>query len=149
MTGGGAPRGRAGGAVLALLGGLWALCFVAANQALAGSGPIPDGVRLVMVETASCIYCVRWHKEIGPAYPLSPEGLRAPLVRRDISDPALSAFRKVVYTPTFLLVRDGVEVGRLTGYPGPDYFWSEIDALIGRLEPVREPPSETRIRFDH
>lgn len=142
------PRGHCRRAVLATLGSLAFIGFSTGYQAFAGSGPIPGGVRLVMVETPSCVYCVRWHKEVGPAYPLSAEGLRAPLVRRDISDPALSAFRKVVYTPTFLLVRDGVEVGRLTGYPGPDYFWSEIDDLLGRLEPAHAPPAETRIRFE-
>lgn len=115
--------------------------------AVAGTGPIPGGVRLVMVETASCIYCIRWHREVGPAYPLSEQGLRAPLVRRDLGDPGLSPMRKVVYTPTFILVRDGVEIDRLTGYPGPDYFWTEVDAMLARLEPVAEQPAETRIRY--
>lgn len=128
---------------LTLLAAVW----LALGPVAAGSGPIPGGVRLLMIETASCIYCIRWHKEIGPAYPLSPEGIRAPLVRRDISDPALGSFRKVVYTPTFILVRDGVEIDRLTGYPGPEYFWTEVDALLSRLEPIRQAPEETRIHF--
>jgi len=35
----------------------------------------------------------------------------------------------VVFTPTFVLMGDGVEVGRMEGYAGEDFFWG----LLGRM----------------
>lgn len=111
----------------------------------AGAGPLPGGVRLVMVETASCVYCLRWHKEVGPYYAASEVGRRAPLVRRDLGDPSLDGLRKIVYTPTFVLVRDGEEIDRLVGYPGAQYFWSELDEMLAKLT----PPSGRGERFTY
>jgi hypothetical protein len=34
------------------------------------------------------------------------------------------------FTPTFVLVADGREVGRITGYPGEDFFWGLLQRLI-------------------
>ena len=44
-------------------------------------------LELVMVEEEGCMWCQRWLEEIGPIYPKSSEGKRAPLRRIDISDP--------------------------------------------------------------
>lgn len=125
------------------------LAFVASafQIATARSGPIAGGLRLLMVETASCIYCVRWHKEVGPRYAESEIGQRVPLVRRNLGDASLDGLKKVVYTPTFILLRDGQEVDRLVGYPGAEYFWVEIGEMLARLEPVVSPPVETRVSW--
>lgn len=90
-----------------------------------------DGWTLIMVEQAGCSYCARWHAEVAPEYPLAPEGRFAPLRTvnlRDLPDDVTFTSRPV-YTPTFILVRGGEEVGRLEGYPGEDFFWG----LLGRL----------------
>ena len=34
-----------------------------------------------------------------------------------------------VFTPTFVLVEDGKELGRIEGYAGDEFFWF----LLGRL----------------
>ena len=104
----------------------------------ADARPIAAGTWLVMVETPDCGWCKRWHAEIGPAYAKSNEGRRAPLDRRDRRDPVIAGFAGVVYTPTFILVRDGREIDRLVGYPGAMYFWSELDAMLDKL-PAGEP----------
>ena len=93
---------------------------------------------LLMAEEAGCYWCARWHSEIGPIYPKTAEGKAAPLVqynlRSDTPDAALA--RKVHYTPTFILVEDGQERGRIEGYPGEDFFWG----LLGRLlEDAKSP----------
>ncbi|MEX0318583.1 MAG: hypothetical protein AB3N21_11565 [Ruegeria sp.] len=87
---------------------------------------------LVMVEQAGCSWCTRWNAEIAPAYPKTPEGRFAPLRRVDLHAlPAdLELQRRVVFTPTFLIVEDGQEVGRLEGYPGQDFFWPVLDQLL-------------------
>ncbi|MGV6888129.1 hypothetical protein ACTYEO_02640 [Rhodophyticola sp. SM2404] len=89
-------------------------------------------LELVMVEEQGCVWCARWMEEVGPEYPLTPEGLTAPLRRIDIRQAVpddLSFATRAVYTPTFILVSDGQEIGRIEGYPGEDFFWG----LLGRL----------------
>ena len=89
-------------------------------------------VELVMVEQPGCIYCERWNKEIAPAYPKTAEGEFAPLRRVDISEveDSVTPERAVVFTPTFLLVEDDHELGRLEGYPGAEFFWPMLDMLL-------------------
>ena len=92
-----------------------------------------DAAELVMVEEQGCAYCITWKREIGPIYPKTPEGAFAPLRMIDIDDgvPAdLNFARKVVYTPTFILIEDGVEVARIEGYPGEDFFWGLLEMML-------------------
>ncbi len=42
---------------------------------------------LVMFEQQNCEWCAAWFSEIGPIYPLTAEGKRAPIRRVDIHDP--------------------------------------------------------------
>lgn len=91
-----------------------------------------SGVRLIMVEQAGCRYCIEWDLEIGPKYPQSAEGRFAPLQKVTRGDPLLRPFKPVIYTPTFLVVRDGKEVGRVTGYAGKLFFWEELDEQLAK-----------------
>ncbi len=88
--------------------------------------------RLMMAEEPGCIWCARWNAEVAEAYPKTPEGRAAPLLRVDITkdlptDIALD--RRVSFTPTFILLIDGKEAARIEGYPGEDFFWG----LLGRM----------------
>ncbi|WP_425441129.1 hypothetical protein [Ruegeria marina] len=85
-----------------------------------------------MVEQAGCEWCARWNKEIGDIYPLSAEGRFAPLKRVDLrAIPAdLELSRRVVFTPTFIVVEDGREIGRIEGYPGEHFFWPVLEKLL-------------------
>lgn len=89
---------------------------------------------LWMAEETGCVWCARWNKEIGPIYPKTAEGKTAPLMRYDLHavTPPIALTRTVHYTPTFLLVQDGVEVGRIEGYPGEDFFWGLLGLLFER-----------------
>jgi hypothetical protein len=98
--------------------------------------PLPaaaEGYRLLMVEQPGCVYCERWHAEVGDAYGLSPEGRAAPLwpaMRRDMPPDGVTLARPVAFTPTFVLIDpEGQEAGRIEGYPGEDFFWG----LLGRM----------------
>lgn len=100
---------------------------------------------LVMVESRGCPWCVRWHAEIGPAYPKTTEGRRAPLRRLDISRTRAAGITfaaPVTISPTFVLVDGGREIGRITGYPGPDFFWGLLAELLDKL------PKEQQQRAD-
>ena len=92
----------------------------------AGSG----GLGLIMVDEPGCVYCRKWEAEIGGGYARSAEGRFAPLVKVRRKSRDLSGFNPVVYTPTFILVRRSEELGRITGYPGREYFYSELDTLL-------------------
>ena len=46
------------------------------------------------------------------------------------------AFDKPVRSsPTFVLVDGGREIGRITGYPGAEFFWPLLGELIAKLDP--------------
>ncbi|WP_435258020.1 thioredoxin family protein [Thioclava sp. FR2] len=90
-------------------------------------------LQLLMFEQTGCIYCARWNEEVGPEYSLTDEGKAAPLRRVQLRDPlpeGLSIASHPVFTPTFILVKDGVETGRLEGYPGEDFFWPLLDGML-------------------
>ena len=89
--------------------------------------------RLMMAEEPGCIWCARWNEEIGHIYPKTDEGSTAPLLRVDISQPMpddIELNRRVSFTPTFILLIDGVETARLEGYPGEDFFWGLIALML-------------------
>lgn len=92
-----------------------------------------EALQLLMFEQPGCIYCARWNEEVGPQYPLTTEGKTAPLRRLQLRDPLpeeVALVSKPVFTPTFVLVNDGVETGRIEGYPGADFFWPLLADMI-------------------
>lgn len=108
---------------------------VAALAGLAGPGAAMSA-ELVMFEQAGCVWCARWNKEIGPAYPNTDEGRKAPLRRVDIHAPLpadLAGIRVERFTPTFVLVENGEEIGRMRGYTGDQFFWFLLDEMLGKL----------------
>lgn len=87
---------------------------------------------LLMAEEDGCVWCARWNEEIAPIYPKTAEGKTAPLKRYDLHSetPDVTFERVVHYTPTFILIEDGIEVGRIEGYPGEDFFWGILTLLF-------------------
>ncbi len=93
---------------------------------------------LVMFEQAGCAWCKRFNEEIAPAWSKTEQGKRAPLRRVDIHAdiPAdLADIPVERFTPTFVLVDDGRELGRLRGYPGDQFFWALMDEMLAKLDP--------------
>lgn len=89
---------------------------------------------LLMAEEDGCVWCEKWNREISAIYPKTAEGRTAPLKRYDLHGPAPDVVfdRNVQFTPTFILVNEGVEVGRIEGYPGEDFFWGLLAELFKR-----------------
>lgn len=114
----------------------FALAFLTlAGLVLAGPAPaLAATFELVMFERSGCAYCVRWEREVGPAYPLTPQGRQAPLrkVNLDNGQPALALDTPVRYSPTFVLMKDGREVGRITGYMNDAMFWGIFAKMMDR-----------------
>ena len=97
-----------------------------------------SGTSLVMIESAGCPFCILWHKQIGPIYPLTPFTKRAPLRRIDLAQlraSGLTLAAPVRYTPTFVLMEDQREVGRITGYTNDEMFWGLLEVIFERLRP--------------
>jgi hypothetical protein len=87
---------------------------------------------LIMVDDKGCVYCVKWNKEVAAPYQASDEGHFAPLERRTKGHADLVGLPGIRYTPTFILIARGTEVGRIVGYGGEDPFWGELDQLMKR-----------------
>jgi len=88
---------------------------------------------LVMFRRAGCPYCAAWDRAIGPVYPKTDIGKRLPLRQVDLdrsADGKVALASPVRFTPTFVLVDSGREVGRLEGYPGEDFFWGLLERLL-------------------
>jgi hypothetical protein len=93
-----------------------------------------EAAEMLMFEQHGCPWCRAWDAAIGPIYPKSELGRRAPLRRIDLAadlPPGLTLKRPIRYTPTFVLVEDGREIGRIEGYPGEDFFWGRAERLLG------------------
>lgn len=117
---------------------LAALCVLLCGLLSTATGVAQETPKteLVMFDDVGCPWCRRWDSEVGEAYPRSDEGRLAPLRRLHISEAHRSGLmlaNSVTVTPTFVLVDRGVEVGRITGYPGAEFFWAMLDGLIARL----------------
>jgi len=111
--------------------------FLFAALAAVAAATAAPAAELVMFEQAGCAWCIRWNKEIGPAYPNTPEGRIAPLRRVDIHEPLpddLAGIRKERFTPTFVLVENGEEVGRMRGYTGDEFFWFLLAEMLQKLD---------------
>jgi thioredoxin-related protein len=110
---------------------LRALAFAA--TALTAAPAVADPI-LLMAEEQGCYWCARWHEEIAHIYPKTVEGRTAPLHTFDLHSetPDVVFKSKVRFTPTFILVEDGQELGRIEGYPGEDFFWGLLIMMFER-----------------
>lgn len=99
------------------------------------------GVRaaeLVMFELPGCEYCDLWNREIGVFYGETKTGRMAPLRRVQIDETRPADLRRIKgirYSPTFVVIDKGREIGRITGYPGEAFFWGYLDEILERLKP--------------
>ena len=91
---------------------------------------------LVMLEEDGCPWCDLWKAEVGVIYSKTDEGKIAPLRVVDIHDPLPDDLKFMVkggFTPTFVLVDQGKEIGRIRGYPGESFFWGLLSLMIDKL----------------
>jgi hypothetical protein len=118
------------------------LGFLLGVGALVPAAPARSA-ELLMFERAGCPWCARWNREVAPGYLRSEEGAYAPLRRIDLdreSQPANIAFKTPVrFTPTFVLVDQGREIGRLIGYIDAATFWGLYAKMVRDHREGREP----------
>jgi hypothetical protein len=94
-----------------------------------------EAAELVMYRRDGCPYCARWDREIGPIYGKTEISRRAPIrlinLSRDRDLPIKHG--PIIFTPTFVLVENGREVGRMEGYTGDEFFWVRLANLLAML----------------
>lgn len=118
-----------------------ALLVLAGAPSVMGQAQVT--AELVMFVEPGCPWCRRWDEEVGPGFSRSAEARRAPLRRIHIAEARRSGLKlsaPVNVTPTFVLVDGGMEIGRITGYPGSDFFWGMLEGLLARLPQAPAAP---------
>lgn len=98
--------------------------------------PAFSASELIMFNAPYCEWCELWEEEIGIIYDKTREARIAPIRRIDIDDGRpddLKRIKPVIYTPTFVLIDNGREIGRIIGYPGEDFFWGLLNEMVGKL----------------
>jgi thioredoxin-related protein len=108
---------------------LLALSLGAAAPAAAGEARL----ELLFVDRAGCSWCLRFEKEVLPGYPLSDLGRAAPLKRAslDHGQPRDAALDEPIrFTPTFVLLADGREAGRIIGYMDNGTFYGLLEKMM-------------------
>lgn len=85
-------------------------------------------IELLFVTSDYCPFCKAWERDIGQIYDSTLYAKKAQLRRVDLSDvdsalPPGSA--DVFGTPTFLIVGNNTEIGRIEGYQSREmFFWA-------------------------
>lgn len=116
-----------------------------AAPAGAASAQALDGWRLMMVTARGCVYCDRWQAQIGPGHAASASGRAAPLFEVDVDGPfpdGLALARRPRITPSFILLSDRVERGRVEGYVGQDHFYPVLHRMMQQAGLT--PPGQDR-----
>ena len=108
----------------------WALAL-----ALCLSPFAAQALELVLVRADWCSVCERWEEEVGVGYAKTSESKIAPLRRVDFGAADLDSIdlaKRVDTTPTFLIIKDNVELGRMEGYIADHFFWGELGELLSQ-----------------
>ncbi|MDA9649832.1 thioredoxin family protein [bacterium] len=90
---------------------------------------------LVMITSSHCPWCEAFEDDVGKGYNLTEEALIYPLRRHDFYKAMpddLAHLTPATMTPTFIVVRDGAEVGRIIGYPGAELFWWRLSEFTAQ-----------------
>ena len=84
--------------------------------------------RLVYVFSDYCVFCKAWERDVGRLYGDTEYAKKAPLYKIDISlfsEHFTDVRKNVSVTPTFILMSENDEIGRIVGYQNSDmFFWA-------------------------
>lgn len=92
-----------------------------------------DGLELIVMEAPGCIYCDTFRRQILPGYKASERGRSVPVRFLDVNDDAvqdLALEEPINIVPTFLVMKNNKELGRIPGYMGPEDFFHSINYLL-------------------
>ena len=90
-------------------------------------------LELVVIEADGCIYCGLFRRDVLPSYAVSEQGKQMPVRFVDVNDTntaRLDLKSPVDIVPTFIVVKSQHEVGRISGYMGPEDFFHSISYFL-------------------
>ena len=88
---------------------------------------------LLVFEASNCAYCFVFRRDVAPGYLESPRAKRVPLRYVDIGQADMSKIHlntPLTMLPTVVLMRNGREIDRISGYMGPEPFYYMISRLM-------------------
>ncbi|MGH3627494.1 MAG: thioredoxin domain-containing protein [Sciscionella sp.] len=92
---------------------------------------------LLVFQVANCAVCDLVHTHIRPAYQRSAAATETPMRFIDVNsidESSLGLAQPISIVPTIVLMREGREVDRLTGYTGTDIFFEALEGMLKRLD---------------
>ena len=117
---------------------LFSSLFLLLAISIAGAMPVKAADsrgQLVMITSSDCPWCEAFEDDVGKGYNLTEEALIYSLRRHDFYKAMpddLAHLTPATMTPTFIVVRDGAEVGRIIGYPGAELFWWRLSEFTAQ-----------------
>ena len=90
---------------------------------------------LIVFEVDGCNYCHDFRAQILPLYSSSPLGREAPIRFVNVShsdETKMGLNAAITVAPTVVLMREGREIDRIVGYPGPINFMKMVNYMMGR-----------------
>ncbi len=127
-------------ALLAAVGVLAALQpTLAAMPAGPHTTPV-NGDELIVFESEACIHCALFRRDVLPDYLRSRRGRSLPIrfVDAHRSGARRAQLRApLAVVPTFVLIRRGREVGRISGYTGPGLFFPLVNQMVRSADQSR------------
>ena len=124
--------------VIAAVVMLMAVAGAHVRAALDASAPTPNaGLEFLVLEVKSCHVCELVRTHILPPYERSVTAREAPMRFVDLNavdEAQLGLTAPVTTVPTIVLMREGQEVARLTGYTGPQIFFQAVPEMLARAE---------------
>jgi thioredoxin-related protein len=95
--------------------------------------PHLGNMQLVVMEADGCVYCNIFRRDVLPSYEASERGKDLPVRFIDVNDVETARIElqsPIDILPTFVIVKDNREIGRIPGYIGPEDFFHSINYLL-------------------
>lgn len=115
-----------------------ALIVACILPAIAARGPVeapvtPTRMEILVFETENCTYCRIFRRDVVPQYETSKRARMAPIrfLEATTADPKkLGLDGPIRILPTVVIMREGRERGRITGYLGPEPFFHMVTRIV-------------------
>jgi thioredoxin-related protein len=98
--------------------------------------PKASNLELVVMEAPGCTFCSIFRRDVLPAYEASERAKDVPIRFLDVNDVASTKMdleTPVDIVPTFVILKDNKEIGRIPGYVGPETFFHTINYLLSTV----------------
>lgn len=123
--------------MLAALAVALLVCNVPGRAALDIAPVQATSLELLVFEHPDCVYCRVFRRDVVPRYQRSSAAVEAPLRFIDIEKSDIDGLglkSRITMVPTVVLMKDGAEVDRISGYWAPESFFKLLAHIIARAE---------------